>query len=140
LDLLTAQAIQISMDGKGRALDNILTERLWRSVKYEEIYLHDDASPRKARQGLATHLPFYNTERPPQALEHRPPRRSIFKPPARPQHGHTPPGCAGPPRRYNDLPPERRREPGLLARSFRRNGWKGISPPPMHLNRPRFAV
>jgi len=45
--------MQISMDGKGRALDNIFTERLWRSVKYEEVYLSDYASPREAQRGLA---------------------------------------------------------------------------------------
>lgn len=79
LDLLKAQTIQISMDGKGRALDNIFTERLWRSVKYEEIYLHDYASPREARQGLATYFPFYNTERPHQALGNRTPAQVYFQ-------------------------------------------------------------
>jgi hypothetical protein len=53
LDRLVAANIQISMDGRGRAGDNIFTERLWRSVKYEEMYLNDYASPRAARCGLA---------------------------------------------------------------------------------------
>lgn len=44
--------MQISMDGKGRAIDNIFTERLWRSLKYEEVYLHDYQTPRQARQGI----------------------------------------------------------------------------------------
>jgi putative transposase len=52
LGLLKTANVQISMDGKGRALDNILTERLWRTVKYEEVYLHDYLSPREARQAL----------------------------------------------------------------------------------------
>lgn len=67
------------MDGKGRALDNIFTERLWRTVKYEEIYLHDYASPREARQSLTTYFPFYNTERPHQALGNRTPAQVYFQ-------------------------------------------------------------
>lgn len=50
--LLQDAHVQISMDGKGRALDNIFTERLWRTVKYEEVYIHDYTSPREARQAL----------------------------------------------------------------------------------------
>jgi putative transposase len=68
-----AAGVQISMDGKGRALDNIFTERLWRSVKYEEVYLTDYGSPREARVGLGRYLQFYNTERPHQALAYRRP-------------------------------------------------------------------
>lgn len=67
--LLTAN-VQISMDGRGRAVDNIFTERLWRSVKYEEVYLNDYASPREARQGLSHYFHFYNFERPHQALNY----------------------------------------------------------------------
>ncbi len=63
-----ASGVQVSMDGKGRALDNIFTERLWRSVKYEEVYLKDYTSPRAAREGLAAYVTFYNSERPHQAL------------------------------------------------------------------------
>ena len=55
------------MDGRGRALDNVFTERLWRSVKYEEVYLHSYDSPRAARQGLARYFRFYNHQRPHQA-------------------------------------------------------------------------
>ena len=73
LDRLLAAGIQISMDGRGRAADNIFTERLWRSVKYEEVYLNDYASPREARLGLARYFHFYNFERPHQALDHRTP-------------------------------------------------------------------
>lgn len=71
--LLLAAVVQISMDGKGRALDNIFVERLWRSVKYEEVYPNDYASPREARQGLTRYLTFYNDERPHQALAYRTP-------------------------------------------------------------------
>jgi putative transposase len=67
---LTAAKVQISMDGKGRALDNIFTERLWRNVKYEEIYLYEYGSPRAARQGLTRYFDFYNNERPHQSLDY----------------------------------------------------------------------
>jgi len=70
---IEAAGVRISMDGRGRALDNIFTERLWRSVKYEEVYLADYGSPREARVGLARYLTFYNTERPHQALAYRRP-------------------------------------------------------------------
>ncbi|NNJ13729.1 DDE-type integrase/transposase/recombinase, partial [Chloroflexales bacterium ZM16-3] len=71
--LVEAAGAQMSMDGKGRAYDNIFTERLWRSVTYEEVYLADDGSPREARQGLGRYFPFSNTERPHQALANRRP-------------------------------------------------------------------
>lgn len=61
------------MDGRGRALDNIFTERLWRSVKYEEVYLHDYETPRQARSGIASYLTFYNAERLHQSLGYCPP-------------------------------------------------------------------
>jgi putative transposase len=70
---LLAAGVQISMDGRGRALDNIFTERLWRTVKYEEVYLNEYASPREARQRLTDYLRFYNHERPHQALDYRTP-------------------------------------------------------------------
>jgi putative transposase len=54
-------------------MDNIFTERLWRSVKYEEVYLSEYESPREARQGLLRYLWFYNTERPHQALDYKTP-------------------------------------------------------------------
>lgn len=73
LDRLQAANVQISMDGRGRAADNIFTERLWRSVKYEEVYLNDYASPRDARYGLAQYFRFYNFERPHQALNYQTP-------------------------------------------------------------------
>ena len=73
VELVTAAGVRISMDGRGRAHDNIFTERLWRSVKYEEVYLHEYRSPREARQGLREYFEFYNTRRPHQALGYRTP-------------------------------------------------------------------
>ena len=84
LDLLTAAGVRISMDGKGRALDNIFTERLWRTVKYEEVYLHDYASPREARQGIGRYLEFYNQERLHQSLGYRTPATVYFEKGANP--------------------------------------------------------
>jgi putative transposase len=76
--LLLAAHVQISMDGKGRALDNIFTERLWRTVKYEEVYIHEYTSPREARQALTRYFTFYNHERPHQALENQTPAEVYF--------------------------------------------------------------
>jgi putative transposase len=70
--LLTAD-VRISMDGRGRAHDNIFVERLWRTIKYEEVYLHEYASPREARTGLERYLEFYNHARLHQALGYRTP-------------------------------------------------------------------
>ncbi len=67
---LLAVDVQISMDGKGRALDNIFTERLWRSVKYEEVYLYDYYTPKQAHTGLTAYFDFYNYGRPHQALDY----------------------------------------------------------------------
>ena len=72
-DLLLKAQVQISMDGKGRALDNIFTERLWRTIKYEEVYLKDYASPREARTSLDEYFVFYNTRRLHQALGYQTP-------------------------------------------------------------------
>lgn len=73
VERLLAKDVRISMDGKGRALDNVFTERLWRSVKYEEVYLNEYDSPRQARQGLTRYLDFYNQERLHQSLGYRTP-------------------------------------------------------------------
>jgi putative transposase len=78
IERLLAADIRISMDGKGRALDNIFTERLWRTVKYEEVYLHDYASPKDARKGLTRYLDFYNYERPHQSLNYRTPAEVYY--------------------------------------------------------------
>ena len=70
---LESAAVAISMDGRGRALDNVFVERLWRSVKYEEVYLHDYATGAECHAGLRTYLRFYCEERPHQALAYRTP-------------------------------------------------------------------
>lgn len=76
--LLKEHGVRISMDGRGRALDNIFTERLWRTIKYEEVYLKQYESPRQARQELAAYLRFYNERRLHQALEYRTPAELYF--------------------------------------------------------------
>ena len=73
VELVTGAGVRISMDGRGRALDRIFTERLWRSLKYEEVYLHDYESPREARTGIGDYLAFYNGQRLHQALGYRTP-------------------------------------------------------------------
>lgn len=71
--VLKYAGILISMDGRGRTFDNIMIERLWRSVKYEEVYLKDYENFVDARKGLAEYFLFYNTERPHQSLGSRSP-------------------------------------------------------------------
>ena len=66
------------MDGKGRALDNIYVERLWRSLKYEDIYLNDYESVRELRRGVARYLSFYNTRRFHQSLGYQTPDDVYF--------------------------------------------------------------
>jgi len=66
--VLRQRDILISMDGRGRALDNVFIERLWRSVKYEDIYLRDYASVPELRRGLEAYFVFYNTQRPHSSL------------------------------------------------------------------------
>ncbi len=70
--LLDSQ-ILISMDGRGRALDNVFVERLWRSVKYEDIYLRDYGTVPELEAGLAAYFRFYNHERPHSSLDGRTP-------------------------------------------------------------------
>jgi putative transposase len=72
--VLLAHDVRISMDGKGRFTDNIFVERLWRSVKYEEVCLHAYDSVAHARAGIGRYLRFYNDQRPHQALGYRTPR------------------------------------------------------------------
>jgi len=74
IDLLKEKEIKISMDSKGRALDNIFVERLWRSVKYEEVYLKDYQIVRDAGKSLKNYFNFYNNERPHQSLGYKTPR------------------------------------------------------------------
>ncbi len=75
---LASAGIQISMDGRGRALDNVFVERLWRTVKYEEVYLKDYETPREAMQGLATFFVRYNEWRQHQALGYQTPASVYF--------------------------------------------------------------
>ncbi len=76
--LLAAAGVQISMDGRGRAFDNIFVERLWRTVKYEDIYLHDYGTPRAVRVGLGDFFPQYNERRPHSALDYHTPAAVYF--------------------------------------------------------------
>ena len=71
---LEKEQIQISMDGKGRALDNIFVERLWRSVKYEDVYPKDYQSGIELYHGMKNYFSFYNQDRPHQALGYKVPR------------------------------------------------------------------
>ena len=70
---LEGAGVAISMDGRGRAIDNVFIERLWRSVKYEEVYLHDYTDGWHAEASLATYFRFYNHERIHQSLGYRTP-------------------------------------------------------------------
>ena len=70
---LETAGIRISMDGRGRALDNVFVERLWRTVKYEHVYLHEYTSVPELEKGLEEYLTFYNHERLHQSLAYRPP-------------------------------------------------------------------
>ena len=71
--MLAAAGIRISMDGRGRWIDNVFIERLWRSLKYEDIYLKGYSDGHEARAGIAAWIAFYNTQRPHQALGNRAP-------------------------------------------------------------------
>ena len=70
---LLSAGVAVSMDGKGRCLDNVFVERLWRSVKYEDIYLRRYETVPQLIQGLGRYFPFYNEERPHQSLDYRKP-------------------------------------------------------------------
>ena len=76
--VLAAQGVRISMDGKGRWIDNVFVERLWRSVKYESIYLHAYETPREVKVALARYFEFYNAHRPHQSLGYRTPDEVYF--------------------------------------------------------------
>ena len=76
--ILIARNISISMDGRGRYLDNIFTERLWRTVKYENVYLRSYQNIAEAERGLSEYFSFYNTERRHQSLDNRTPADVYF--------------------------------------------------------------
>ena len=77
-DILIENNVQISMDGRGRCMDNIFTERLWRSVKYENIYIKSYNNPMDARLGLNEYFNFYNNERSHQSLDYLTPAEVYF--------------------------------------------------------------
>lgn len=76
--LVEAAGSKVSMDGKGRALDNIFTERLWRSLKWENVYLADYATTLEAETGLRDYFDFYNNRRPHQSLSYQTPAQIYF--------------------------------------------------------------
>jgi putative transposase len=73
VECLEAAGVQVSWDGRGRVYDNIFVERLWRSVKYEHLYLHESADGAELERGLSGYFRFYNEERPHQALGYQTP-------------------------------------------------------------------
>ena len=78
VELLEQTGIAISMDGRGRCLDNIFTERLWRTVKYENVFLSSYQNLQEAQAGLTTYFQFYNTKRGHQSLDYRTPSEVYF--------------------------------------------------------------
>ena len=76
--ILKDVGISISMDGRGRALDNIFVERLWRNVKYEQVYLHNYETVREAVRDIGDYFDFYNNERPHQSLAYQTPAEVYF--------------------------------------------------------------
>jgi putative transposase len=78
LERLKATGCRISMDGKGRWVDNVFIERLWRSVKYEEVYLHAYRDGTEARRQLSAYFEFYNRERGHQSHDYRTPDEMYF--------------------------------------------------------------
>jgi putative transposase len=90
IERLKVRGIRISMDGRGRALDNIFVERLWRTLKYEEVYLHDYRSVPEAIRGLGRYFAFYNRERLHQALNYQTPE-AVHRQLAKAREGRLPP-------------------------------------------------
>jgi putative transposase len=86
--VLMAAGVRISMDGRGRWMDNVMIERLWRSLKYECIYLHAFETGSEVRQGLKRWIDFYNTRRPHSSLDDKTPDEAYWQKPR--------PGYAGP--------------------------------------------
>jgi len=79
IEILQGNKINISMDGRGRCMDNIFTERLWRSVKYENVYLSDYSNFSEAEMGLRDYFKFYNEKRRHQSLDYKTPADMYFK-------------------------------------------------------------
>lgn len=78
-EIVLASGAKVSMDGKGRALDNIFTERLWRTIKYEDVFIQDYTTPKEVRLGLGKYLQFYNEGRLHQSLDYRTPAEVYFE-------------------------------------------------------------
>lgn len=78
VELFISHGTKVSMDGRGRAMDNIFTERLWRNVKYEEVYLKDYATVLEAKENIGKYFDFYNYERPHQSLQYKTPAEIYF--------------------------------------------------------------
>jgi putative transposase len=78
VDILKEKNVSISMDGRGRCMDNIFTERLWRSAKYECVFLHEFTTVTEATYALSNYFTFYNDDRPHQALEYKTPKSLYF--------------------------------------------------------------
>ena len=76
--MLLAKGVRVSMDGKGRWIDNVFVERLWRSVKYEDIYLHAYDTVREVRLALTSYFSFYNARRVHQSLDYHTPDEIYF--------------------------------------------------------------
>ena len=79
LEQVNKAGVKMSMDGRGRAMDNIFTERLWRSIKYEEVYLKEYQTVRETKESIGNYLRFYNQQRPHQSLGYKTPAQIYFK-------------------------------------------------------------
>jgi putative transposase len=117
IGVLKKSQIKISMDGKGRCMDNVFVERLWRSLKYEEVYLHAYASVSEAKSGIGAWLHFYNEERPHQTHDYRTPRQ-VYEAQYRWICGRSasPTGCA-----FDHIPTGT-----TISKGFNNDGSKGI--------------
>ena len=78
IKVLAAREIKISMDGRGAWRDNVFVERLWRTIKYEEVYLRAYATVSEARAGIGRYLTFYNTRCPQSSLDGKTPDQAYF--------------------------------------------------------------
>jgi putative transposase len=78
INLYEENDVQISMDGRGRALDNVFTERIWRTIKYEEVYLKQYQSVNEAIENLSSYIKYYNYQRPHSSLKYKTPANTFF--------------------------------------------------------------
>ncbi|HOB90787.1 MAG TPA: IS3 family transposase [Bacillota bacterium] len=78
IDMMKDRGVRISMDGRGRALDNVVIERFWRTLKRDEVYLNEYATPREAREAIARYIKVYNSVRPHQSLGNRTPAEVFY--------------------------------------------------------------